>query len=124
MVGSSRTAYYSPDCACCELLARKWTPQVVAVLLGGSRRFSAIHVAIPALSDKVLSRRLTELEQAGIVSRKQYSEIPPRVEYTLTPAGLALEPVIAEMDNWSRRYGREHAGVSSRASPIRASQPS
>lgn len=111
MAGPGGTATYSPDCACCELLAHKWTPQVVAVLLGGSRRFSAIHAAIPALSDKVLSRRLTELERAGIVSRKQYAEIPPRVEYTLTPAGLALEPVIAEMDSWSRLYGGEQAGA-------------
>ncbi len=96
---------YDPGCSCCELLGHKWTPQIVAVLLAGPHRFSAIHTAIPTLSDKVLSRRLAELEQAGIVSRHHYLEIPPRVEYALTAAGLALEPVIAEMDRWSRELG-------------------
>ena len=108
MGASSRTTY-SPNCLCCELLAHKWTPQIVAVLLAGPRRFSAIHAEIPALSDKVLSHRLSWLEEAGIVSRRQFSEIPPRVEYTLTEAGLELEPVIAEMDLWSRKFGRTPA---------------
>ena len=102
-------AKYSPDCVCCELLAHKWTPQIVAVLLAGPHRFSAIHATIPALSDKVLSRRLVELEKAGIVSRRQYAEIPPRVEYSLTQAGRGLEGVIAEMDHWSRQFGRRKA---------------
>ena len=54
------------------------------MLLPGAQRFSALQTAIPGLSDKVLSCRLTELEQAGIVSRAYYQEIPPRVEYTFT----------------------------------------
>jgi len=70
----------------------------------GPRRFSALHAAIPGLSDKVLSRRLAELEQAGILSRAHYPEIPPRVEYALTPAGLALHGVIAEMERWTQDY--------------------
>lgn len=53
------------------------------------------------IADKVLSKRLSELEESGLVTRTQYSEIPPRVEYALTAAGLALEPVIAAMDRWS-----------------------
>ncbi len=93
---------YDVECAACKLLAHKWTPQIVAVLLTGSHRFSALCTAIPHLSEKVLSGRLDELEAAGIVSRSQYPEIPPRVEYALTPAGLALEPVIAAMDDWGR----------------------
>ena len=96
-------AEYDVDCAACKLLAHKWTPQVVAVLLGGPHRFSTLRKAIPDLSEKVLSGRLGELEAAGIVSRTHYPEIPPRVEYTLTPAGLALEPVIAAMAQWSRQ---------------------
>lgn len=98
---------YDVDCAACKLLGQKWTPQIVAVLLAGPRRFSALRNAIPDLSEKVLSGRLGELEAAGIVSRTQYPEIPPRVEYALTPAGLALEPVIAAMEDWSRRQPRQ-----------------
>jgi len=120
MGASSRTTY-SPNCLCCELLAHKWTPQIVAVLLAGPRRFSAFQVKIPTLSDKVLSRRLAWLEQVGLVSREQYSEIPPRVEYTLTEAGLALEPVIAEMERWSNQFGRDSNGGQGR--PIDGSLP-
>ena len=104
MEASSRTAY-SPDCLCCELLAHKWTPQIIAVLLAGPRRFSAIQAAITGLSDKVLSSRLDWLEEVGILSRTQYSEIPPRVEYELTSSGQRLEPVIAAMDRWSQEEG-------------------
>ncbi len=93
---------YDPGCSCCELLAHKWVPQIVTVLLSGPHRFSALQKAIAGISDKVLSGRLVELERGGIISRVHYLEIPPRVEYALTEAGLALEGVIAEMDRWSR----------------------
>ena len=93
---------YDPGCSCCKLLAHKWIPQIVAVLLSGPHRFSELHRAIPEISDKVLSGRLVELERVGIITRVHYLEIPPRVEYALTEAGLALEGVIAEMDRWSR----------------------
>lgn len=76
-------------------------------LLDGPRRFSALLEAVAGVSDKVLKRRLDELERAGIVTRTHYPEIPPRVEYELTAAGLALRRVIEEMERWSR----EHAGA-------------
>jgi len=96
-----------PGLACFELLGRKWTTQIVWALLSGPRRFSALLEAVPGVSDKMLARRLGELEGLGILTRTQYAEIPPRVEYTLTPAGLALRRVIAEMERWSG----EHAGA-------------
>lgn len=96
---------YDTDCACYVLLGRKWAPQIIAVLLSGPHRFSALHAAIPTLSDKVLSSRLDEFEAAGIVTRRQYLEIPTRVEYALTEAGRALEPAIREMARWSREFG-------------------
>jgi DNA-binding HxlR family transcriptional regulator len=105
MEASSRTAY-SPSCSCCELLAHKWTPQIIAVLLAGPHRFTAIQAEIPALSGKTLSSRLAWLEEVGIVSRTQFPEIPPRVEYELTPPGRRLEAVIAAMDEWSRDMRR------------------
>lgn len=98
---------YCPGLACFELLGRKWTPQIVWALLEGPRRFSSLLGAVPGLSDKMLSRRLAELEAAGIVTRAQYAEIPPRVEYALTPAGAALRGVITEMERWSTG----HAGA-------------
>jgi len=98
-----------PGLACFELLGRKWTAQIAWVLLGGSRRFSALLEAVPGLSDKMLTRRLGELEALGIVTRTQYAEIPPRVEYALSPAGLALRRVIAEMERWSGEHATQSA---------------
>ncbi len=95
---------YDPGCSCCKLLAHKWVPQIVTVLLSGSHRFSELHRAIPEISDKVLSGRLVELERAGLITRTHYPEIPPRAEYALTEAGLGLEGVIREMDDWSRNF--------------------
>jgi DNA-binding HxlR family transcriptional regulator len=91
--------------ACCELFERKWTAQIVATLFDGPQRFSAFTRQIGGLTDKVLSRRLAELEQAELISRTQYPEIPARVEYALTRAGRDLEPVIAAMERWSREHG-------------------
>lgn len=107
--GASSGDLVQPSHACFELFGRKWAPQIVAVLLSGPRRFSALHMAIPGLNENVLGRRLAEFEAAGIVTRKQYPEIPPRVEYALTEVGLALEPVIAEMVRWSREAGAGRA---------------
>ncbi len=95
-----------PGLACFELLGRKWTPQLVWALLDGPRRFSALLVSVPGLSDKMLTRRLAELEAAGVVTRAQYAEIPPRVEYALTAAGTALRQVIVEMEHWSTEHAQ------------------
>lgn len=93
---------HDPTGFCFELLAHKWMPQVVAVLLSGPHRFSELRKAVPGIGEKILRRRLVQLERAGLVTRVQYLEIPPRVEYELTGGGRALEPVIVEMDRWSR----------------------
>ena len=92
---------------CSGLFERKWTAQIVAALLERPQRFAA---RTGGITDKVLSRRPAELEGAGFVSRTLYPEIPPRVEYALTTAGLALEPVLAAVQRWSREYG-PHAGA-------------
>ncbi len=82
-------------------LGRKWVPEIVSALRAGPRRFSELRAEVLGLGDTVLSRRLAELERAGLVSRAQFSEIPPRVEYTLTAAGLALERALAEVERLS-----------------------
>jgi len=112
---------HCPGLACFELLGRKWTPQIVWALLDGPRRFSALLASVPGLSDKVLTRRLAELERAGIVTRAQYAEIPPRVEYTLTRSGLALRGVIGEMERWSTQHAGADATARSRTAARRRS---
>jgi DNA-binding HxlR family transcriptional regulator len=91
---------------CFELLGKKWTALLVRALLEGPRRFTELLEAAPGLSDRVLSQRLKELEAARIVTRAQYAEVPPRVEYELTRRGRQLGPVIGEMERWGRRARR------------------
>lgn len=93
-----------PGRACFELLGRKWTTLIVWALRPGPRRFSELMEDIPGISDRMLSRRLGELAETGVITRTHHPEIPPRVVYELTEAGLGLEPVIAEMESWSLRF--------------------
>jgi len=96
-----------PAAACLELLGRKWTGYILWALQEGPRRFTEILEAVPGITDRVLTLRLRELERAGIVTRRQFREIPPRVEYALTRQGHDLAPVILEMERWSRRWGAQ-----------------
>jgi DNA-binding HxlR family transcriptional regulator len=97
--------------ACCslyhqaiELVGKRWTGAIVAVLLEGPARFSEIRDCVPALSDRLLSERLKELEAEGIVERQVLEGNPPRVQYLLTDKGLALGPAIDSLKSWAREY--------------------
>jgi DNA-binding HxlR family transcriptional regulator len=100
------------DVECCgylheavELIGKRWTGAIVFVLLqAGTMRFSQIGNAIPALSDRLLSERMKELEARGIVNRHVHQEAPVRVEYELTDMGLALAPVMAGLQDWARHW--------------------
>lgn len=93
-----------PITAMLELIGGKWKPIILYNLTSGTRRFGQIDVRIPGISRKVLTEQLRELEEDGLISRKQYNEIPPRVEYSLTELGKSLSPVFKEMAIW----GKEH----------------
>jgi DNA-binding HxlR family transcriptional regulator len=84
--------------------------------MDGPRRFKKLLEVAPGLRDRVLSQRLKELGSAGIVTRTQYAEVPPRVEYELTDLGRQLRPVIEEMERWGRRWSRR------RNSPVTAAK--
>ena len=88
-----------------ELIGRRWTGAIVAVLLeGGALRFSEIARAVPALSDRLLSERIKELEARGIVHRIVEAGPPPRVTYALTEMGRGLEPVVRELRSWGQAW--------------------
>src|SRR5215210_6219062 len=88
-----------------ELVGRRWTGAILAVMLqGGSMRFSEIAQAVPALSDRLLSERMKELEARGIVERRVGGASPARVEYELTPMGRDLAPTLAELESWAHRW--------------------
>lgn len=94
-----------------SVLDGKWTVLVVRDLMEGTRRFTELRRSLVGISPKTLTDRLRELEDAGLVSRRQYAEIPPRVEYSLTSAGRQLEPVIAALAAWGEELLREDAAV-------------
>jgi DNA-binding HxlR family transcriptional regulator len=96
-----------PVCACAEIISGKWTLLVIRDLSVENRRFCELERSLEGISPRTLSLRLRALEVCGVVERHTYPEVPPRVEYSLTPKGEALVPLIEDM----RRYGREYLGV-------------
>jgi DNA-binding HxlR family transcriptional regulator len=101
-----------PPLQCCprlheavELVGKRWTGAILAVLLeGGAMRFSEIAQAVPALSDRLLSERMKELEARGIVERRVSDSTPARVAYELTPMGRELAPAMQELKTWAHRW--------------------
>ena len=87
-----------------EIIAKRWTALILKVMMQGSKRFSELADELEVVSDRVLSERLKELEQEGIIERRVFAEVPVRVEYTLTKKGLALNPVLEALENWSHEW--------------------
>jgi DNA-binding HxlR family transcriptional regulator len=99
-----------------ELIGRRWTGAIVRVLMDGPLRFSEVAQAVPELSDRLLSERMKELESRGIVERHVIPGPPLRVEYELSRMGRELEPALAELQLWAKRWLRGvGAAVSERA---------
>jgi DNA-binding HxlR family transcriptional regulator len=84
-----------------DCIADKWAALVVGLLLGGTRRFGEMRKAIEGVSQKMLTQTLRNLERDGIVSRRVYATVPPKVEYSLTPLGLSLARIVDDLRVWS-----------------------
>ena len=82
----------------------KWTILVVRDLLGGTKRFGELRRSLDGISPKTLTDRLRGLEAHGLVERRIYAEVPPRVENSLTDAGRTLEPVLVALSRWGRAH--------------------
>jgi DNA-binding HxlR family transcriptional regulator len=91
--------------AAVELIGRRWSGAVVQLLLQGPSRYAELRRAIPEITDRMLSERLRELEEAGIVIRHVIPEIPVRVEYALTEKGRALRPALEAIAVWAHTWG-------------------
>lgn len=90
-----------------ELIGRRWTGAIIFVLLKTRCRFATLRDAIPDITDRMLSERLQELEQEGIVERTVIPETPVRVEYALTKKGKALAAAIDAIADWAHRWVEE-----------------
>ena len=91
-----------------SVMGGTWKPIVLFHLLHGTKRFSELARAIPNVTQRMLTLQLRELEDAGIVERTVYAEVPPRVEYTLTETGYSLKPILDSMVVWGSAYQREN----------------
>jgi DNA-binding HxlR family transcriptional regulator len=87
-----------------EIVSGKWTLLIIRDLTIGTRRFSELERSLEGISPKTLSERLSALEREGILSRRTFAEVPPRVEYSLTEKGHALVSIIAAMREYGNRW--------------------
>jgi DNA-binding HxlR family transcriptional regulator len=87
-----------------SIIGGKWKPSLLFHLEGRTRRFCELQRLIPGLTKKMLTQHLRELEGDGIVHRKVYAEVPPRVEYSLTRHGESLKPILKLMSAWGNRH--------------------
>lgn len=89
-----------PVTRCLAVIGGKWKPVILFSVEHGVNRFGAMRRAIPNVTKQMLTQQLRELEADGIIDRKVFAEVPPRVEYSLTEKGHSLLPVIAAMRDW------------------------
>lgn len=85
-------------------LGNKWKPIIVVVIADRKLRFGQIASRISTISRKVLTDQLREMEIDGLLTREEFKELPPRVEYTLTEKGLALLPILNLLEEWEKKY--------------------
>ena len=105
-----------------KLIVDKWKVLILSDLFLGTKRFSELKRSLAGVSQKVLTSQLRGMEEAGLVSRAVYPEVPPRVEYSLTARGRSLRPVIESMWNWGRAF-KEDLGLDVAAIPERMPVP-
>jgi len=86
------------------LIGNKWKLLIIRNLLSGTYRFGELKTGIPGISQKVLTDNLRSLEKDGLVTRKAYAEIPPKVEYSLSEVGKSLSPMFDVMISWGNEY--------------------
>lgn len=87
-----------------QLVGSKWKLLILRDLLSGTKRYNELKKSLPGISQKVLTSTLKSMVEDGIVIRTAYNEVPPRVEYSLSPLGETMRPVIDMMAQWGSEY--------------------
>lgn len=106
--------YRCPVTITLDIIGGKWKAVILWHLTFKTLRFSQLRRRLPGITQKMLTQQLRELEKDGMVSRKVFAEVPPRVEYSLTESGNSLQPILAQMCDW----GREHIRKQDREVPV------
>ena len=86
------------------LISDRWKVLIIRDLLEGTKRFGELKRSVGNISQKVLTANLRAMEESGLLTRKVYPEVPPRVEYTLTETGYSLKPILDAMKEWGTNY--------------------
>lgn len=89
-----------------EVIGGMWKTLIIRELMGGTRRYSEIHRALAPVTHKMLAQQLRDLEGDGVLLRKVYPQVPPKVEYSLSPLGRELAPLMDAMKDWGERVVR------------------
>ena len=92
------------------LIGDKWKVLILRDLMDGTKRFGELKKSIGTISQKVLTAQLRDMEEKGLLTRKVYAEVPPRVEYTLTETGYSLKPILDAMWAWGADYKAKNDG--------------
>lgn len=90
------------------LIGNKWKVLILRDLMPGTKRFGKLKKSIGSVSQKVLTAQLRDMEEKGLVNRKVYAEVPPRVEYSLTETGKSLKPILDAMKDWGEEYKKNN----------------
>ena len=93
------------------LIGEKWKVLIIRDLLTGTKRFGELRKSVTGITQKVLTNNLRQMEASGLVKRKVYPEVPPRVEYSLTKTGLSLKPILDSMVTWGNAYREKSSQV-------------
>jgi len=97
------------------MIGGRWKIPLIFHLLNGAKRFSELARALDGVTQKMLTQQLREMERDGLVERKVFPEVPPRVEYSLTPLGKSLKPVVDSMCRWGLAHGASSAAREAQA---------
>ena len=96
-----------------SLIGDKWKVLILRDLMDGTKRFGELKNSIGHVTQKVLTAQLRDMEAKGLLTRRVYAEVPPRVEYTLTPTGYSLRPILDSMVAWGTGYQQQMSGADS-----------
>lgn len=91
------------------LISDRWKVLIIRDLLDGTKRFGELKKSIGNISQKVLTANLRAMEESGLLTRKVYAEVPPKVEYTLTEIGYSLKPILDVMVQWGSEYQQKYS---------------
>lgn len=110
-----KTKFDCPIMATMALISDKWKVLIIYQLCHGKLRFNELRRSLQGVTQRVLTHQLRELEADGLVARKIFPEVPPRVEYSLTELGSTLLPALQQLEDWARQHSEELLALRKRA---------